>query len=605
MSVCCGFVLWTLTLGERWVQGSYDNLFRFGARGVTNQVVIILMDNEAFAELGQTRDRPWDRTQHTRLLNKLAEDRCPLVAMDVFFLRSGTAKVDDALREAMSRLSNLVLAADQSSATHPGLAAVRPTLPLETFLTAARTNWGVAWLAPDLDMIVRRHWPFPSPGPHPSLPWNMARLSGVRLSEVPANRWLRYYAPAGGWTRLSYHLALSKGPGYFRDKVVFIGTAPKTPLPDSEQDEFRTPYFKWTGETTGGVEILATAYLNLVNGDWLRRPAGGVEALLLTLTGAALGGALCRFRRARAVWLSLGCAPVLTVAGVFLSYYTNFWFPWLVVVGGQLPCALVWACMPAKAQAAPLPVVEKTLPEKPATNQTIVLSFPEDPLPDAPEYELFTPAIGQGGYGKVWLARNAIGQWQALKAVYQSKFGENRQPYETEFKGLQRYKPVSEGHPGLLRIDLVSKMKREGYFYYVMELGDAQTPGWERDPTLYKSMDLEFLRKHSPARRLPVVECLRIGTVLADALHFLHGQGLTHRDIKPSNVIFVNGRPKLAHVGLVADIRHHPSDRVHRRRTSTPSACCSMSSALAVIRAFSPTSPRLCWRRAGTRISST
>jgi serine/threonine protein kinase len=49
--------------------------------------------------------------------------------------------------------------------------------------------------------------------------------------------------------------------------------------------------------------------------------------------------------------------------------------------------------------------------------------------------------------------------------------------------------------------------------------------------------------------------------VLADALNFSHQQGLTHRDIKPSNVIFVNGRPKLADIGLVADIR--PVDQVH------------------------------------------
>jgi serine/threonine protein kinase len=112
-----------------------------------------------------------------------------------------------------------------------------------------------------------------------------------------------------------------------------------------------------------------------------------------------------------------------------------------------------------------------------------------------------------------------------------------------------------------LRIDLVSKMKSEGYFYYVMELGDAQAPGWEQQPALYKPQDLENMRKQAPGRRLPAAECLRIVTVLADALDFLHRQGLTHRDIKPSNVIFVNGRPKLADVGLVADIR--PLDQAH------------------------------------------
>jgi hypothetical protein len=67
----------------------------------------------------------------------------------------------------------------------------------------------------------------------------------------------------------------------------------------------------------------------------------------------------------------------------------------------------------------------------------------------------------------LWLARNAIGQWQALKAVYQSTFGKDRGPYEAGFKGLQRSKPVLEKHLGLLRIDIVSKMKDAGYLHYV------------------------------------------------------------------------------------------------------------------------------------------
>jgi len=175
-------------------------------------------------------------------------------------------------------------------------------------------------------------------------------------------------------------------------------------------------------------------------------------------------------------------------------------------------------------------------------------------LPEAPDYELFDPPFGQGAYGKVWLARNAIGQWQALKAVYRVRFGLHADPYEREFSGIKRYKPISDKHPGLLRVDFVSTKKPAGYFYYVMELGDALAPGWEQVPLAYAPRDLASVRAQAEGQRLPVRECVRIGLGLAEALDFLHRHGLTHRDVKPQNIIFVNDRPKLADVGLVADI---------------------------------------------------
>jgi serine/threonine protein kinase len=188
-------------------------------------------------------------------------------------------------------------------------------------------------------------------------------------------------------------------------------------------------------------------------------------------------------------------------------------------------------------------------------------------VPDVPDYELVHPPFGQGAYGKVWLARNAIGQWQALKAVYLANFGGNTDPYEREFNGIRRYKPISDKHPALLRVDFVSKMKRAGYFYYVMELGDSIAPGWEHNPSTYKPRDLVSERRRSPEQKLPTRECLRIGLALAGALDFLHQQGLTHRDIKPQNILYVNGRPKLGDVGLIAEIR--PADQV-RTSVGTP-----------------------------------
>ncbi len=57
--------------------------------------------------------------------------------------------------------------------------------------------------------------------------------------------------------------------------------------------------------------------------------------------------------------------------------------------------------------------------------------------------------------------------------------------------------------------------------------------------------------KHRGA--LPPGERLAIGAQLASALEPLPAQSLVHRDIKPPNIIFVNGEPKPADIGLVTN----------------------------------------------------
>src|SRR2546422_2865481 len=103
-AIVCGLALWQMPLGERWVNASYDYLFRFGARTVTNKVVLILMDKDAYDRLGQDRTRPWDRKRHADLLKRLAADGCPLVVFDSFFREPGDQTKDEALAEALRRL---------------------------------------------------------------------------------------------------------------------------------------------------------------------------------------------------------------------------------------------------------------------------------------------------------------------------------------------------------------------------------------------------------------------------------------------------------------------------------------------------------------------
>src|SRR5690348_7415758 len=91
--------------------------------------------------------------------------------------------------------------------------------------------------------------------------------------------------------------------------------------------------------------------------------------------------------------------------------------------------------------------------------------------------------IGQGSYGEVWLARNAVGTWRAVKVVYRQNFKDAR-PYEREFAGIQSYEPVSRSNDGLIDVLQIGRNDTEGYFYYVMELADTAEPaaGREEEP---------------------------------------------------------------------------------------------------------------------------
>lgn len=197
--------------------------------------------------------------------------------------------------------------------------------------------------------------------------------------------------------------------------------------------------------------------------------------------------------------------------------------------------------------------------------------------------------IGRGNYGEVWLAQNVMGTYRGVKVVHRSSF-DNDGPYEREFAGIRKFEPISRSHESQLDLLQIGRNNAAGYFYYVMELADdaeqgpdigvvegpadgkprtaqrARTPALRpsdtpthrdpstpllHDPQAYVPRTLEHDLKGGG--RLPFEECLRISLALAGALRHLHGHGLVHRDIKPGNIIFINGIPKLADIGLVTD----------------------------------------------------
>lgn len=149
------------------------------------------------------------------------------------------------------------------------------------------------------------------------------------------------------------------------------------------------------------------------------------------------------------------------------------------------------------------------------------------------------------------MARTVTGLHRAVKVVARSNF-ELEKTFEREFEGIKRYERVSQGHPGLVDVMHVGREETADFYYYVMELGDHETGESidAIDPLEYRPRTLASYMKVNP--QMDIDTCIDLGSALAEALGHLHRAGLTHRDVKPSNVIFSNGRPQLADIGLVA-----------------------------------------------------
>jgi CHASE2 domain-containing sensor protein len=569
LAAVCGLLLWATRAGEGLITSSYDQSMRFLSAPRFGEVAIVLMDDAAHKHFGQKWGVGWDRGLHAQLVEQLTRDQCPLIIFDVWNAEDGDPAKDDALARAIRRHGRVVIAGHFRVVREPGHdgreGQTRHEIvpPQEFFLQAVGTNWGIPAVTRDHDNVMRRH--FPEEDLTPSLAWIAATLAGAPVttngSPRQSERWLRYY---GGYDTLrgtSYHMAVNSPVNFFRDKVVFIGGKPATRFVGEEVDEFATPFTRRGDGYMAGVEIEATMFLNLWRGDWLRRLPGWVELLLLAVAAAGLGFGLCALPPMRAAGTALGSFVLLAVLGIGLVHWTNYWFPWLLIGAGQIPCAWGWSVLAhTKWLARENVLLEKKVARaEPATEPVLPKTSVPNGLPVIPDHALLR-RIGKGAYGEVWLARNAVGIYHAVKIVFQKEF-HSAEPYDREFGGIRRFMPVSHEHPGLMRVLHVGRNDEAAYFYYMMELGDGQAGGPGFDPVTYTAKTLDSERRR--LGHFSVGDCVAIGLRLSDALEFLHSQRLAHRDIKPNNIIYVKGVPKFADIGLVTDIRETDESRTY------------------------------------------
>jgi CHASE2 domain-containing sensor protein len=541
------FLLW-----HELVFWSYDLLFLFRGKAKVDDVVIAYMDDKSLNELKQQGINEWGPEQHAELLNHLADDGARLVVFDILFTYPASDEAKARLANAVRRHGSVVVVAGIDQQARPQIQVKGPILPWPELIDAGVRHGIAAVMSPPGATAREYHR---GTEDETSLPWAAAQLAGAEITRPGGAKqpeaWLNYYGPALTLPHLSYCDVTKQPRGTFRGKAVFVGAMPTTLKPFEEADLFPTPHRLWGGAYFAGVEIVATAFLNLVQNNGLNLLSWPAQFLLIVASGLFVGAALSQFRPWPAAGFAAACVLVTLVAALQAAT-SKLWFPWTVTAFIQIPCALAWSIgsrvVLLKFQKD---VLARTLEEATKLVEATKATAHKQPSQMIPDHTL-VKRVGRGAYGEVWLARNAVGVFHAAKIVQRRGFPAD-EPYEREFRGIQKFMPVSRTHPGLVHILHVGRNDEERYFFCIMEAGDDKTTGQRIHPETYSpktlATELEWRGKLSPE------ECLQLGLALTLALDHLHRNQLIHRDIKPSNIIYVNGAPKFADIGLVTDIR--------------------------------------------------
>ncbi|MZG12610.1 protein kinase, partial [Streptomyces sp. SID5914] len=153
--------------------------------------------------------------------------------------------------------------------------------------------------------------------------------------------------------------------------------------------------------------------------------------------------------------------------------------------------------------------------------------------PDDPErigrYRLLG-RLGEGGMGRVYLARSDRGRTVAVKTVREelARMPDFRRRFAQEVKAAQRV--GGEWTAPVLDADT-----------------EAATPwvatGYVAGPSLAEVVDRQYGPLPSPTLRV-------LAAGLTRALQAVHAAGLVHRDLKPSNVLVTIDGPRVIDFGI-------------------------------------------------------
>lgn len=299
------------------------------------------------------------RAVHTCLLLRLAGSRPRLVVFDINF--NAETRDDAALAAAIRRAGNVLLLeriVDEDVVRRLGPAeplrqAALGTVTFQTDGTPGVTTTGYP---------TRNRW-FPEVPAMPVEVWRRhAGVSPERVAALPDFQRVWLYGPAQTVPTVPLRRVFEKGvaglPADLSRDAVFIGASDR--LDRAAYDQFKLPLPLAPQDTGGGVEIAATAFLNLLHGQTLRAPSPlPGAAIVLGFTLLALLAATV-LSGARAVVGALCLAGVYGGAAAALFAVSRVWLPVFVPLALVTPVAVLAAFSTSYAVARR--VVERLAP---------------------------------------------------------------------------------------------------------------------------------------------------------------------------------------------------------------------------------------------------
>jgi adenylate cyclase len=360
MIVMAGLVFNDLKVGGFLARLSFDLPFRFRQSRPT-EAIIVTVDDQSRKDFGLPAGTPIPRKLQAELLERLTRDGARVVFYDLLFdMPSDDPAGDEAFAAAMRKSGNVVLSALYETPDHDVANVDIVTQPVPMFRDAARA-WGLAGpLALDPDNAVRR---IEVPGIEGDLAhWKVAELLKASVTKQHEThrrpRWLNYYGPAAvtiPWCTF-YEALRDQRQGFFRDKIVCIGSRPPAAGRKFGQDEFGFPYSRWgtkgsfwgTGDDQRGrsdyiigLEIHTTALLNLVRDDWLRSMGVPIQLVLVILIGILATTIAYSLSPVRGVLVLTVLAAGIAITSVVLQIRGNVWWNWMAPVAVQIPLAAI------------------------------------------------------------------------------------------------------------------------------------------------------------------------------------------------------------------------------------------------------------------------